>query len=135
MNKPHQLVSKPEHVIENAKQYWRDLKKAGDGELLQKLMPKIHHWYLHEDADGMWFVPSKFAGYRKMTAATYLEKYKDEKGNGGLHGKATENQLRQMSTVLDESDSSNARYTDELDEQLWQFGQKRRKGSTISLLD
>lgn len=84
--------------------------------------------------ESSWSVPSKFAGYRKMTGTTYLEKYNDEKGNGGLHGKATENQLRQMSTALDESDGSNARYTDELGEQLWQFGQKRRKGSTISIL-
>ena len=69
-----------------------------------------------------------------MTAAVYFAKYNDEKFNGGLHGKETENQLKQMSTRLNEEEEGNERYTDELAKQLWRFGQKRRKNSTISIL-
>lgn len=134
MSKPHQLVSKSEHVAKNAKRYWDDLKDRAHGEFLQRLIPRVHHWYVHEDDKGLWFVPSKFGGYREMTAAIYREKYNDEKDNGGLHGKATENQLKQMSIEIDPVEPRYARFSDELDEQLWQFGQRRRKGSTISVL-
>jgi hypothetical protein len=134
MNTNNQLVSKVEHVVKNAKQYWKDLEDPEYGLSLQKLMPRIHHWYVHEDKDGIWFVPSKFGGYRDMTASVYLAKYNDEKVNGGLHGKETETQLKQISRVLDETDETNERYTDELANQLWRFGQRRRKGSTISIL-
>jgi hypothetical protein len=135
MNSPHQLVNKPSDVIKNARQYWHDLEHPEYGRSLQKLMSRIHHWYIHEDKDGIWAVPSKFAGYLEMTGDVYLAKYNDEKVNGGLHGKETETQLKQMSTLLDESDPVNERYTDELARQLWRFGQKRRKGSTISILN
>lgn len=135
MNINHQLVSKSAHVVQNAIQYWKDLENSEVGLSLQKLMPRVHHWYAYEDEDGIWFVPSKFGGYRDMNAFIYLAKYKDEKANGGLHGKETEVQLKQMSTLIDESHEKNERYTDELAKQLWKFGQKRRKGSTISILN
>jgi hypothetical protein len=135
VNTIHQLVTKPEDVVKNIKQYWSDLENPVGGQALQRLMNRHQHWYTYEDEEGIWMSPSKWCGYKDMTVEIYLAKYNAEKTDGGLHGKDTETQLKQMSTVLDESDPANERYTDELAKQLWRFGQKRRKGSTISILN
>lgn len=130
----HPLVTKKEHVIANSKQFWDDLHDDQHGPYLISLLSKIHHWYAHEDEEGIWLIGSKFAGYRNMTAAIYREKYNLPPEDGGLHGRATENQLSQMAKRIDESDAFMSRYSDALDAMLAKFGQTRRKGSTISIL-
>jgi hypothetical protein len=131
----HPLVTKKQHVVENSKRYWQDLHDEEHGSYLQATMSRTHHWYMHEDDEGIWATPSKWAGYRNMTAAIYREKYNAPIAEGGLHGRATENQLSQMAKRIDyESSPFMARYSDALDELLAQFGQTRRKGATISIL-
>ena len=55
-------------------------------------------WYAHQDEDGQWlFGPSKFVGYKGLTAEQYIEQSEE----GLLDGRRTEAQLKQWFEQLD----------------------------------
>lgn len=135
MHRYHPLVTNVADVVHNAKRFWKDLDDKEIGATLQKIIPLVHHWYVFEDEGMLHFVPSKFGGYKKMTGKIYLQYYNLPKTEGGLHGKETENQLKQLSTVLDENDPAGWEYINQLHEWMGHvYGQKLRRGATVSLL-
>ena len=55
-------------------------------------------WYAHQDENGRWlFGPSKFVGYKGLTAEQYIE----QADKGLLDGRRTETQLKQWFEQLD----------------------------------
>jgi uncharacterized protein (DUF433 family) len=66
---------------------------------LQDRIRKVRSWYVEQDAEGNWlFAPSKFTGYRSLSAAQYLQ----ESGGSGLRdGRDTEHVLKKWYEVVD----------------------------------
>ena len=135
MRKYHQFVTTVDDVVQNAMRFHRDLADKEIGPSLSKILPLVHHWYAHLEADGWFtFVPSKFAGYKNMSGKIYLASYKLPKAEGGLHGKDTELALKSLAVRLP-SDTWHSAYDAELSNWLSNaYGFRRRNGSTISVL-
>lgn len=74
-------------------------KRELDGSLeLQRRLAYARAWYAHQTTDGVWhFAPSKFCGYKNMTAAEYIN-------DDPRDGRQTEKQLQSWFTPLEETD-------------------------------
>ncbi|WP_313552386.1 hypothetical protein [Pseudomonas sp.] len=90
------IVSRVSQVIENILHFKEEL----DGnEALQDRLSYARAWYAHKDEEGKWlFAPSKFVGYRGMTAEEYMNS--DQRD-----GRITERKLAEWFTLLSEEDS------------------------------
>ena len=65
---------------------------------LRSRLAHARAWYAHQDEDGQWlFGPSKFVGYKGLTAEQYIE----QADKGFLDGRRTEIQLKQWFEQLD----------------------------------
>lgn len=122
-------------IAQNAATFAKDLQNHEIGPRLQATLSLTHHWYAFKDEAGYHFVSSKFAGYKDMTGRIYLACYSLPKAEGGLHGSVTEDNLPELTTVIDEDDENMAEYGLQLAQWLGlTFGKRRRKNSTISVL-
>ena len=80
------LVTNPKQVEDNADRFQSEL--VGTPELQERLS-YARAWYAFPDGKECWiYVPSKFAGYRDMTAAEYLD-------DAPRDGRRTEKQLKE----------------------------------------
>lgn len=80
------LVTNPSQVEASAVRFPRQLDASP---ALQDRLPYARAWYAFPDGKGGWlYVPSKFGGYRDMTAAEYLD-------DSPRDGRRTEKQLSQ----------------------------------------
>ena len=78
---------------------------------LQRRLAYVRAWYAHQTDHGVWqFAPSKFCGYKNMTAAEYIN-------DDPRDGRQTEKQLQSWFTRLAEADP----LYEELSERLTAF--------------
>ena len=88
------LVDSPAQAIENIRRYQTELKRGTRlSDTLVGRMTNVRKWYAVEANDGTWlFGPSKFIGYRGLTAETYvrLSAKGYEPATDRLHGWETE---------------------------------------------
>jgi hypothetical protein len=79
------IVSSPSQVLQNIGRFGSELKKSSE---LQGRLAFARAWYSCQDNQGAWqFAPSKFCGYKDMTAAEYFN-------DDPRDGRRTEKQLQ-----------------------------------------
>lgn len=102
-------------IVPTLAQALRSIKRFA-GELdsspeLQRRLAYARAWYAHQADDGVWhFAPSKFCGYKDMTAEEYIN-------DDPRDGRQTEKQLQSWFTQVGETDPLYA----ELSERLTAF--------------
>lgn len=119
-----QLVVAPHQAIENILGFHKDL--AGSMELQDRL-PYARAWYAYQDDLGAWhFGPSKFIGYKGMTAQEYLDEDPRD-------GRRTERQLRQWFSPLEPDSDVYHEVNDALIEFLNRYGKTPSAKMRISI--
>lgn len=89
------IVPTLSQALQNIERFSSELDKSQE---LQRRLPFARAWYAHKTEGGSWiFAPSKFAGYKDMTAEEYLN-------DDPRDGRRTENQLQTWFTQLAETD-------------------------------
>ena len=84
------LIDSFEEARRNILRYQDELRSSPE---LQARVRKVRSWYVERDPEGNWlFAPSKFIGYRSLSAAQYL---KESGSSGARDGKETEHVLKQ----------------------------------------
>lgn len=111
------MVSK---IVKNQQQVeagiCRFSKELESSDPLVKRLSYARAWYAHLNADGSWcFGPSKFVGYRGMTAHEYIN---DESRDGRL----TERKLASWYSLVEPSDHLHTELTSQLTDFLAEFG-------------
>ena len=116
-------VSTQEDLIKNILAYRSEV--AGNEELQERLA--LHRsWYAcWDDEQGWCFAPSKWAGYRGMTANEYLEKYVQ------MNGRKTEEHL----SILLGKPKGGTSLTDELSEFLAIYGKQPSAIARITVVN
>lgn len=101
-------------ALSNIERFTEELDKSAE---LRRRLAFARAWYAHQTADGHWlFAPSKFAGYKDMTAEEYVN-------DDPRDGRRTEKQLQMWFTQLPETDP----LYEELSEKLAAFLHKYDK--------
>jgi len=103
--------------------------EASEG--LKERVAYARGWYaVRNDDDSGWsFGPSKFIGYKDLTADDYLA------SNNGLDGRKTEAQLSQWFQIVDEETELHNELWDALVEFLEGYGKEPSRAARISVLD
>lgn len=121
------LVTKLHHVRNNIRTFTDEL--ANSPELVDRL-GMVHAWYIDaSDPENPSFGFSKFIGYRKLDAPTYLAEYKN------LNGRSTEWALKDFSEELAIGSPSYKKYHNELADWLSEFGKSPRNPVRLMLLN
>lgn len=103
------VVASAREALENIARFPNEV--SGNGELRDRL-PFARAWYAVRSDDGGWqFGPSKFIGYRGLSAADYIKESQE------LDGRRTERQLTQWFVTVGPQDP----LYDELNEALGDF--------------
>ncbi len=122
-----QLVTKLHQVRNNIRTFADEL--AHSPELVDRL-GMVHAWYIDaSDPENPAYGFSKFIGYRKLDAATYLADYKN------LNGRSTEWALKSFSEELAVASPSYKKYHDQLSDWLSEFGKSPRNPVRLMLLN
>lgn len=112
-------VTSMEEVMTNVRRFNKDLEEDED---LPSQLSQFRHWYYLPGLDA--FGPSKFIGYKEMTARRY------DRGRN-KDGRETEDVLRRWFVKLS-SDSDEARMLlDKLTDLLMPYGKKPNKATAI----
>jgi len=109
-----------DQLVENIKRFNVDLLE-NDSDFI-RFLSQYRQWYYLDELD--LFGPSKFIGYRKMTA----EKYKNKKGKGA-DGRATEAVISKWFVEVE-----NEELMDKLERLLSKFGKKPSKLAKLNVL-
>jgi hypothetical protein len=118
------IVATPAQVIANIKRFPSELDKSVD---LQSRLAYARAWYAHRHENGDWhFGPSKFIGYRNMTAAEYLNEDPRD-------GRQTERKLATWFAELDEDDPLHDELSDQLTTFLAKYGKAPSTATRISV--
>ncbi len=118
------IVATPAQVVANIKRFPAELNKSAD---LQSRLAYARAWYAHRDENGDWhFGPSKFIGYRNMTAAEYVNEDPRD-------GRQTERKLATWFAELDESDPLHDDLSDQLTTFLAKYGKAPSTATRISV--
>jgi len=98
---PITLVHSVDDAKANIAAFNRIIAGAPGKERLVRLLSHVQAWYVIEKDGGFLFGPSKFIGYKGMTADAYA----DETGaSGRLDGRVTEKKLSAWATPITEDD-------------------------------
>lgn len=102
------IVPSLAHALRSIQRFKSELDRSAE---LQRRLAYARAWYAYQTDDGVWhFAPSKFCGYKDMTAEEYIN-------DDPRDGRQTEKQLQSWFTQIEET---NPLY-DELSEQLTAF--------------
>ncbi|MFM2279795.1 MAG: hypothetical protein RLZZ444_2026 [Pseudomonadota bacterium] len=102
------LATTHNQVVKNIERFKFELDKS---EELQRRLSFARSWYAHKSEDGAWsFAPSKFCGYKNMSADEYVN-------DDPRDGRRTERQLQAWFTQVPESEE----LFEELSEELAAF--------------
>jgi len=89
------IVPTLSHALRNIERFKSELDKSSE---LQRRLAFARAWYAHRGKDGAWlFAPSKFCGYKDMTAEEYTN-------DDPRDGRRTEKQLQSWFTQVQETD-------------------------------
>jgi hypothetical protein len=89
------IVPNLDHALHSIGRFAGELKGSLE---LQRRLAYVRAWYAHQNDDGVWrFAPSKFCGYKDMTAEEYIN-------DDPRDGRQTEKQLHSWFTQLDDTD-------------------------------
>lgn len=118
------LVSTSGQAIHNISHFSEKLDASAR---LRGRLSYARAWYGHRDDDGDWhFGPSKFCGYKNMTAEEYL----DEEH---LDGRQTEIRLSQWFTEVSEDDDLHEELYEGLTDFLAEYGKVPSSATRISV--
>ena len=124
------LTISPEDVQDNIDRYWETAQEHPD---LIKDAARVKKWKAYRTNEGEWrFGPSRFVGYKAMTAGKYVER--KERADGGLNGTETEAHLRKWTENVPHGARLYHQLLDALTEFLAEAGFKVGKGASFSLL-
>ncbi|MGM8215922.1 hypothetical protein ACLIA0_10160 [Bacillaceae bacterium W0354] len=118
----YELVSTKQQVLDNVIRFNQELDYKNEQFL--RFLSLYRQWYYFPELD--LFGPSKFIGYKDMTA----EKYINKKGKGA-DGRDTEKILRQLMTI---EASYSERLTAQLEDMLREFNRKPFKNCKINVV-
>lgn len=107
------FVSTPQEAFESVKRFQAEVDKSAD---LQQRLPFARAWYAIRTDDGWIFGPSKFIGYRDLTADEYVQDSQE------LDGRKTERQLAQWFVQVSPSDALYQELSHALSEFLSSYG-------------
>ena len=124
---PAQIVNSKDEAISNILAYHESLNTNG-GEKLAKLMPHARAWYVLENEGRLYFGPSKYIGYNKMTAEYYVNHTKE------MDGRTTEKRLAQWGQLVQKGDVEYQRFSAALSEFLGIHGASPNKEARISFI-
>lgn len=120
-----QIVSTPQQVVGNIYQFQKELASAPK---LQGRLSYARSWYAIRNDDGEWlFAPSKFIGYRNMTADEYLN-------DDPRDGRQTERKLEAWFTLLPESNQLYEELSDRLADFLAKYGKVPSTAMRLNIL-
>ena len=110
------LAQTPDDVTVSVSKFSAELKRSPE---LQDRLSYARAWYAMKQDDEWVFAPSKWAGYRHMTAKAYL-------GNSqtSMDGRKTEKHLQQWFMPLDDQSPKYAELHYELAEFLAEYGKQ-----------
>ena len=118
------LVSTRKQALDNIQRF-HTVELPADP-ILQDRAAYVRAWYGWQDDDGVWhFGPSKFIGYKGMTAAEYFA--------GGLDGRRTEKQLADWFTEVTEDDEFYEELSDALTDMLHTYGKVPSSAARINV--
>lgn len=120
------LAQSPDDVVACVLAFPAALRDSAE---LRERLPYARAWYAVRN-DGFWvFAPSKWAGYRRMTAEAYL-------GNAqaSMDGRKTEKHLQQWFSPLDPQSPEHAELHTELAEFLAECGKQPSAVARISVI-
>lgn len=124
------LTTSPQDVQDNIDRYWNTAHEHPD---LIKDAARVKQWKAYRTNEGEWrFGPSRFVGYKSMTADKYVER--KERTDGGLSGTDTEAHLRKWTENVPHGSRLHHQLLDALTEFLTEAGLKVGKGASFSLL-
>lgn len=124
------LTTSPDGVQDNIDRYW---ETAHDHPDLIKDAARVKKWKAYRTGEGEWrFGPSRFVGYKGMTAEKYVER--KERADGGLNGTETEAHLRKWTENVPHGSKLHHQLLDALTEFLADAGLNVGKGASFSLL-
>lgn len=124
------LTTSPDGVRDNIDRYW---ETAHDHPDLIKDAARVKKWKAYRTSENEWrFGPSRFVGYKAMTADKYVER--KESADGGLNGTETEAHLRKWTENVPHGSRLHHQLLDALTEFLAEAGLKVGKGASFSLL-
>lgn len=107
------IVSTLSQALRGIEHYGPELKRS---EELQGRIAFARAWYAHKSEDGAWhFAPSKFCGYKGMTAEEYLN-------DDPRDGRRAERQLQSWFTQVPETDELYEELSESLTAFLDKFG-------------
>jgi hypothetical protein len=125
------LVSSAAQVRDNHATYQREMSSP-DGpprQALVEVIPYIQSWIAVHDSSGRFvFAPSKFVGYRDMTAEMYHRHHED------MDGRVTERVIASWIRVMAEGDPDYDDARDQLFDFCATFGKKPNGRCRISIL-
>ncbi|RWP29078.1 hypothetical protein [Mesorhizobium sp.] len=120
-----QLVTNPAQVEANAVRFEGELAASAE---LQERLSYARAWYAFPRDRGGWrYVPSKFGGYKGMTAAEYLD-------DSPRNGRRTEKQLGQWFVEVSEDDELHDELYDGLVDLLDTYDKAPSTAARISIL-
>jgi hypothetical protein len=125
------LVSNAAQVRENHARYQKEMSSVLGATIssLIEVIPYIHSWIAIRDPSGKFsFAPSKYVGYRNMTAETY------ERHHQQMDGRHTEVAIRDWIRVMAEGDPGYDEARDELFDFCSRVGKKPNGRCRISVL-
>ena len=126
MSRVHLLAMGSDDVIQSVRSFPAALKGSAE---LQDRLPNARAWYALED-NGRWiFAPSKWAGYKGMTAERYLNASREM-----LDGRKTEKRLRQWFTPVAARSPQHAELQNALAAFLGEYGKEPNGVARISVI-
>jgi hypothetical protein len=124
------LVSSAAQVRDNHATYQREMASSGSParQALVEVIPYIQSWVAVYDNRQFLFAPSKFVGYRDMTAEMYRRHHKD------MDGRVTERVIAPWIRVMGEGGADYDHARDQLFDFCATFGKKPNGRCRLSLL-
>lgn len=119
-----EIIDNYQQIVKNAVTFNDALKKNID-EIIN-LLSNFRQWYYIEEIDD--FAPSKFIGYKNMTAEKYINNHTKT-----MDGRETELVLKKYFTKLEYNSCKDIELRFKLSDKIEKYGKKLRKNAIISV--
>ena len=120
------IVPTLSQALSNIGRFKQELDSSAE---LRRRLAFARAWYAHQGDDGVWrFAPSKFCGYKDMTAAEYVN-------DDPRDGRRTEKQLQSWFTPVPETDPLYEELSEGLTAFLDTYGKPPSSAMRINVTD